>query len=31
MLSAGMVTFLFRGLLGGYVDRVTLNYLGTRK
>lgn len=31
MLSAGMATFLFRGVLGGFVDRQTINYLGTKR
>jgi hypothetical protein len=31
MLSAGMFTFLIKGAVGNYIDRVTLNYLGARR
>jgi len=31
MISAGMFTFLVKGVLGNMIDRVTLNYLGSRK
>lgn len=31
MISAGMFTFLVKGLIGTYIDRVSLNYLGQRR
>ncbi len=31
MISAGMLTFLMRGLLGNFIERTTLNYLGARR
>jgi hypothetical protein len=31
MLSAGMFTFLVKGAVGNYIDKITLNYLGARR
>jgi hypothetical protein len=31
MISAGMFTFLVKGLIGNGIDKITLNYLGARK
>jgi hypothetical protein len=31
MISAGMLTFLVRGFFGNFIERTTLNYLGTRR
>ena len=31
MLSGGMLTFLAKSLVGNFIDRLTLNYLGARR
>lgn len=31
MISAGMFTFLIKGVLGNTIEKVTINYLGQRK
>lgn len=31
MISAGMATFFMKALVGGFIDRTTVNYLGTKR
>jgi hypothetical protein len=31
MISAGLFTFLVKSVLGNFIDRTTLNYLGARR